>query len=570
MTHLGDSLRNLADRAPLEEATVSVAGAARRVQRGRRLRTAANVTAGVGAAAVVALAAIQPSLPNDRGGSLDAMASFGAGEKADAAADESVAGAYAVPEAYGWGACGSRPLDDAQPLASRGDELSVDSSDAEWITDASVTLPTSLTIAKDGPVDVAPARALVLWNGYVVGSTATEDASFTHHELGEGDIVAGDVGLVLVNCWDTSELPAGDYQMVVYQDILDASVDPVEPSDPATEPVEPAVDPVAPSASASAPSLEPTASVGPEITDGASDAATGASDGSYRSVATIIDFSLDGDVSDDPFGEYLFGTPTAAPEDLLTPAQARIEFARRIAPTAWDMAPGTQRVVKQNDSATITMSSYGDDNYYGCGWDGRPSPTFPAESAVWPLLDVEATLPSRLDLSYGWVVDDNPLIPLSVTNLSGFTLPGFYGASGSSLMLVKDGVVVAESYLTAADPQGVDYSSDGFLAPDGTLSGEYLWRDVSGCWQGNSATKVEPGTYTVLTMQAIYLDNTAYGPVRGLDDVASSSINGEGDPQAAAPVKDSAEGLIAPQPQPADQEWLELQVWTSLAEVTVR
>ena len=46
MTRLSDSLRGAADRAPIGDVTVSTSAASRRIYRGRRLRAAANATAG--------------------------------------------------------------------------------------------------------------------------------------------------------------------------------------------------------------------------------------------------------------------------------------------------------------------------------------------------------------------------------------------------------------------------------------------------------------------------------------------------------------------------------------------
>ena len=62
MTRLSDSLRGLADRAPVGEVTVSTSAASRRIYRGRRLRAAANATAGAGMVAVIALATIHPGM----------------------------------------------------------------------------------------------------------------------------------------------------------------------------------------------------------------------------------------------------------------------------------------------------------------------------------------------------------------------------------------------------------------------------------------------------------------------------------------------------------------------------
>ena len=153
--------------------------------------------------------------------------------------------------------------------------------------------------------------------------------------------------------------------------------------------------------------------------------------------------------------------------------------------------------------------------------------SFPARSAELDLLSISAEAPSRLSISYGWVVDDNPEVTLSVANTSSYSIPGFYGEPNRSLYLVKDGRVVAEAYPTNVNPNGrsspMRYtdaagvratrsatrpagqaSSEsrpdaywGILAPDESVSGTYLWRDLTGCWrEDGSSTSITAGTYT--------------------------------------------------------------------------
>lgn len=588
MTHLGDSLRNLADRAPIEETTVSVAAAARRVQRGRRLRVAANVTAGAGAAAVVALAAIQPNFTS---ASDDAAREYPPAAAEDAKADGALMGSAEASgiapqpaELSSWGACGTRPLEETVPYTSRGDGLTFDTSDAVWTPGVDAKLPATFTPVSSGDIELAPPVAMVLWNGYVVATTVGEDYTFTTQSASEGQAIEHELVASMGNCWDGADLPAGSYQLLAYQDVQDV----VEVAVPTAEPqVDPVVKPssgpsVAPSASPDAPASQAAAEPGvvastepglaPEVVPAPIDPAPIVATGYYRTLSEVADFTIEGDVPSDPFGQYLSGGGVAVdvPEDLMTPAQARTEFARRVAPTAWDMAPGTQRVVKQNDSAVMNNEDSWNKNYYGCSWDGQTSARFPAESAVWPLLDVEASLPARAELSHGWVIDDNPQFNLTISNVSGYSLPGFYGNGNSVLYLVKDGVVVAESYPAAVDPSSVNYSGDGFLAADGTLSSDFLWRDVNGCWSGDAATLVEPGTYTVLNMQSVYLDANSYGPIF-LQEAASSAVTDQAvaDTAPAPGAMNSVQELIDPG-TPVVQDWLELQVWTSLGEVTLR
>src|SRR5690606_22461050 len=146
-----------------------------------------------------------------------------------------------------------------------------------------------------------------------------------------------------------------------------------------------------------------------------------------------------------------------------------------------DMAPGTQRVVMTSDATTPDPTGTAWARcYFGCAWDGGASGTFPTLSADLDLIDVTANLPSLNNLSYGWVVDGNPEVNLRATNTSGFTLPALYEPN-SALLLVRDGRVVGEAYLSNAARNGVDYNAaPPFYEPGSSLGGTYLWREVSG------------------------------------------------------------------------------------------
>jgi hypothetical protein len=205
------------------------------------------------------------------------------------------------------------------------------------------------------------------------------------------------------------------------------------------------------------------------------------------------------------------------------------------------------------------------------------------------------------------VVNGNPEVKVSVKNISGHTLPGFWGQPNTTLYLVKDGKVVATSYLASTDPNGssTSTSSDGLLAPDASLGGTYLWRDVNGCWLGNAQSTLTSGTYTVLMEQDVYLDNGANGnggPIAYFDGkravdggvsgtgTAGAATAGGGTAVAPAPAEGpvpvpttnsgpdvapqttaaDAPSLVAPNPADGNYDWLSLQVWTSLGKVTVK
>ena len=577
MTRLSDSLRGLADRAPIDGAVVSAASASRRIHRNRRLRVAANATVGVGAAAVVALAALNPGF----GGAADPAADLAAAPAAADTAKDAYAGEGMTAEGsmLAWGWCGSRPFDTDVPSASDLFTLTLDGVPAEVEQGATVDVGVTVGLP-DAPETAFTSTAtsfLVLWDGVVVG-LGQAPAEIATQELSDG-IATWDSQVAMVNCWDGAALPAGDYQLVAYQDFYEqpadaAATDPTEP--PAAEPssaptgiadppvVEPSLAPVEPT-----PSTE--VSVGPMTEDAA--ARLAADEPLLRAVSEPVAFTVTGDRVEDPFGQYL-APPIEAlpyPDDYLDPATARAEFAARATTIPWDMAEGTQRVVKASDSLTDSDPNAWLAGYFGCPVDSSTGPTFPATSAEWPLVEVKASLPNALDVKYGWIVDDNPEVDFSVTNVSNYTLPGFWGQPNTSLYLVKDGRVVAQAYLPSIDSNSYDSSTyqDGMLAPGVSLGGMFVWRDVNGCWVDNSTTAVSAGTYIVLASQDIYLDNG--GSVMYVDplieDLASSSIDDGAKGTADTPAASIVD--IAPAPVDGTYDAVGFQVWTSLGRITV-
>jgi len=209
---------------------------------------------------------------------------------------------------------------------------------------------------------------------------------------------------------------------------------------------------------------------------------------------------------------------------------------------------------------------------------------------------VNVQRPSSIDLSYGWVVDDNPEVRLSLSNTSSFALPGFYGEPSRSLLLVKDGTVVAEAWPASANrntgviaeetapreggpeeadiaiwPAPEDYW--GLLNPAETLKGTYLWRDVNGCWTESGHSAVESGTYTLVLTQSLYLNAGGYDEAYPLDvpdsaEDAARNAEREASTDAAAEVADG--DIQEPALDiPAPYEWAELQVWFSLGDIVI-
>ena len=633
MTRLSDSLRGLADRAPVGEVGVSTSAATRRIYRGRRLRAAANATAGAGLVAVIALAAIHPGMGSADSSTANAALAPAPAEGGKAAAP--IAGG-ATDARLAWGACGTSPFNAEVPAVSDKFSLALGEIGAE--VDQGATIKAALTVTRSADVTSAftstGSNYMVLWDGIVVGTAQDSTLDPAVQSLADGTAKLNSQ-IDLVNCWDGTPLPPGDYKLVAYQDFYPQSTQPVPTIEPSTLPVDPSALPVEPSASqlpvdptlapVNPAPLEPTASPdAPIAVDGGAVAGNtgvvGPATGTVvtgapaeRAVSNTVKLVIAGDAPKDPFGAYLSPAAPAVvyPDDYLTPAAARDEYAARATAGTWDMAAGSQRVVKTGDSLTANDQNAWVNSYYGCSADGTSVPSFPSASADWSLLKVDATLPGSVRVSYGWVVDGNPEVKVSVKNISGHTLPGFWGQPNSTMYLVKDGKVVATSYLTPTDPNGntTTTSSDGLLAPDASLSGDYLWRDVNGCWLGSSQASLKPGTYTVLMEQDVYLNDGSGGsggPIMYLDGkrpidgtstgieipnlgapntgasgggtAGSTAIGGPvpapavpearvATPPSAAP---DAPTVIAPAPSEGSNDWLSLQVWTSLGKVTVR
>ena len=554
MTRISDSLRGLANRAPLDGATVSVEVTASRVKRRRRVRTGANAGLGAGAAAVAVFALLQPAL----GSSPASLDLAGAGERDQAAAEAQGYDSATMPP---WGVCSTPFSNDAITV---GTSLSIVAPSGELQGGETVALQTSLFSEAGGTYFSYGPGALVLWNGIVVGTGAvTGEGSTVVVESGQNLDRATD--LALNNCFDGSPLPAGTYTVVAYEDLYTAAsdgggelFDPVVPSEGAAPSV---------SASTSAVPVEPDQTVSSDGEAGSDGSGVGpAADGEMtRVISAGVEFTIAGDAVENPFEQYLGG---GLPDGYLDPATARELFSQFVTAEPWDMAAGTQRVLKTNDSAEAYDESAWQRNFYGCVWDSSAGTQFPETSAEWPLLDITADAPSRVEVSYGWVIDGNPLVTLAVENTSEYTLPGFYGQPSSALYLVKDGVVVAEMYLPSVDPSGaVMVSETGALEPGASVKGQFLWRDLNGCYTEAGQLSVQPGEYTLLHMQNVYLDSSGGGIVTTYMAEGAASVSS--DPRPAEPVAEDASSMVEPGIVYSVGDWVELQVWTSLGEISL-
>ncbi len=596
MTRLSDLLRGAADRAPVGENSVARDRVARRVRLNRGIRGAGNGLAGVGAAALVVVALVQPGFgvgskdsgaPNAAAAPRPANDGVGAGESA-LAPDTRLAD---------WGTCGSFPLQDYGSGGSDSLGITV-GFDGNQTPDGGSTIEVPYTITAHDATDVSTQgpTIVVLWQGMVVASVSGSGTDEVL-ALADGDTsIDKTVSLPLVDCFDGNPLPASKYELVVSQAFTD--VEPVVEPAPIPEPTLVPDLPVTPSA---APSAEPSAQPLPPATGSA------ATDAVEPDIAPLpvepygwdvrvtsepIGFAIAGDPVDNPFAQYYPEpwSPPAPPSDVLSPDMARTLFDAAATTTPWTMAAGTSRWILPNGAGGRETFA-AEQAYYGCSWDGTTGLTFPERSADLGLVSTQATIPGQVSVSYGWVVDNNPEITLAVTNTSEYSLPGFYGEPNRNLYLVKDGKVVAQAFPANVDPYGGPYimkggmavdtdpASDGAsgedywgtLAPGASISGTYLWRDVNMC-SGDGSSSLAAGTYTLLTMQSVSLQQYGTTSTGGIvppipeplidPNLAASSGEASADGGAIEPA-------IGVAVAPYQEDWLEMQVWTSLGSVTI-
>ncbi|WP_062518369.1 hypothetical protein [Demequina gelatinilytica] len=599
---LSEALRSAADRAPLEGIEVDAARARRRVATQRGLRMGANGTLAGGMVVVLgfgvagAMDGMAGSMDSTSGEGREeaAVAEDGAlggtGDAGDMSAEADAAGGGAA-SSLAWGLCGEE-----LPELGTGDDplATIDASvTTPEVSDGVLGFDAGLASSVDATFETFGMSGVVLWDGVVVATIPA-----VAREPGESygsQLMSDAIGMEmreepLENCWDGSALPAGDYTLVLTQELYG-----IEPLD-----AEPAPEPAPADGGASE---EP----GP-VDDAATDPGI-AADASIRLVSEPMPFTVTGDAEDDPFAAYLGGSDDPAPvqvdppatepssavdDSALDPGTARELYLAGLA-GAWDMAPGTQRWTVSSD-----WSGGLDATWFGCG-----NGTFPARSSEIDLLGVEVDAPSVIDVSYGWVIDGNPLVSTTLTNTSDWDLTQFWGQNELQLMLVRDGKVVAEGY--AVDPHRDAYAVDMLEAEraeaDGTVdvdptatlaahasdAAEFLWREVDGCWTDSGASEVEPGTYTLLASHYLSVG----GGVLTMEDgwgTEDEAWLGDGDTDLGL---GSSEPLLTPDDSglaatggrtsgssagsdaaiavaPDAYDAVDFQVWTSLGTVTVR
>lgn len=532
MVKLSDALRGAADRAPLDGVTISADAASRRVSMHRGLRGTATGLVGATAVTVLALGVIGPqglgrAQTAEDSGAVSAEAAPGAPDRPLGSQDF----ANGIDETrLAWGVCG-QGLGDGAAWGDPTVTISVAAKDVQPGSPLPVSVMTTALAASE--LSTTAPGALVLWDGIVVGSLP-QDSLFTYGpadeqiinpdielvalSLAEGETSELSVELPLENCWDGAELPAGKYELLITQEFYEFASD-VEPGTPG----------------------------GPDDADVAVPTPQPSVASLFRAAAEPVGFVITGDAVDNPFAQYLGDdqprvvTPTVPPVEPLSPGpaplpdgaltaeQARSMFKAGLTDSAWDMAKGSQRWLMPYDSTTAYDDDAWQANYYGCSADGTAQTRFPKTTSQMDLLTFAGDFPARISLSYGWIVNGNPKFSLTATNVSDASLTGLAPALNSQLHLVQDGVVVAEAYGVNPDPRGgvVMYGAEAdavptfdeakdlatitapapynipVVGPGESISSSYLWRDVTGCWNGSGQTVVTPGVYTVLGSEYI-------------------------------------------------------------------
>ncbi|WP_061961537.1 hypothetical protein [Demequina flava] len=606
---LSDAMRGAADRAPVDEARVSTADAARRVTRSRRLHTGANALVGAGAVAVLGMAFIGPV-----GSMNDSAADFESAGAADEAREESAMGGATTESldsaadsmvAEQW-MCGSqfRPDDgawsygDTSGVTYEVGEVGASTSGGEG------EYFVSETITANRPVDLLSGSDYVItWDGMVVGRyiehspiqygpadepMLPDGAAYERLDPGsdfstlEQQIVVG-----AVNCWDGAPLPAGTYEVHLAK-TLAYPADDAAATDPSAGPgAEPGSS--ATPAPSDTPDVIETEESGDAATAGPAEELPGPERNweAFRVAGGPVTLTIDGEKVDDPFSDYLTplepmlepsqpGTPVEPaplPDNALTPDIVRDLYAASAVGDAWDMEAGSHRWL-MNDSGGEAYS------HFGCTWGGMEGQNFPESSSTMELLDFDVAAPKSLSVSYGFVVDGNPEVRSTVTNVSEYDIYDYWGSAQPQLYLVRDGVIVAEGYpIGLNEPDAVIMEDDAealiWPAPDAqrldagqSVAGDYLWRDITRCDTDNGrAAGVEAGVYTLLASTSLTVNDYASSGEPTLFDSPGDTADSE----ARALARES---LDVTEPATAiapieDYTWVDLQLWTSLGTITV-
>ena len=251
MTRLSDLLRGAADRAPIGDVSVSIQRARRRVRVQRGARGVANGLVGAGAAALVVIGVVNPTLAASRETAATTLAPNPALDSGGKYAGDETA--TSAPYLGYWGACGAS-LDEG--FSGDSGILSLTIGSGDWLDlegGSTVDIPINLSVPDDLEVQTTGPEAVLLYDGIVVArlDTIEPDALETEQvlELASGGTIDSTLAFPLVNCFDGTPLPAATYELVVSQGFSTVGEEPVPGPAPTPEPTvvpvpEPTVVPV--------------------------------------------------------------------------------------------------------------------------------------------------------------------------------------------------------------------------------------------------------------------------------------------------------------------------------------
>jgi hypothetical protein len=479
MARLSDLMWHAIWHAPIDE-TITAESAVARV-RARRMARWGSIGGGFAVVAgVVGLNVLIPALAADA----DAHAAPGALGPSPTASQVPLT-AYELLDAW-WGQCETDPLATYPPGDTDLFSLTADLEPGIVVDPGDpLELTTILTALVDSDVLTDGVDAVILYDGLVVGSWMSHDiVQLSSHVEGETSAVALSVPLNV--CGSTTELGAGDYQLVVSQGYS-------------------------------------TNIGGDEPQDG------GSSELAPRVTAEPIPFTISGDPQTNPLHQIgetvvVYSDAPRMPENLLDTREARQLFEPLMVENTWSMAPGTSRwIVPQYDYPDDSYSY----NYYGpyaqltpCTMSGLIDHVFPSVSADVDLFTQTVSLPASVGLRYGWIVRDDPLIEVTQRNTSEFYIPNSTFLSQVSLYLFRGGILAGYGYavnvngyvvpetdsppLNLADVDPAEYY--GLIPPQSSDHGSFVWQDLHACSSTGEASSLSPGTYTVVTANNFYLD----------------------------------------------------------------
>lgn len=482
MARLSDLMWHAIWNAPVDEIVTADAAIAR--VRARRMTRWGSIGAGLAVVGgIIGLNVLIPALAADADPDPAALAL-----SPSPTASRGPLTAYDLLDSW-WGTCETDPLTMYPPGDTDIFSLDADLEPGAVMDPGStLDLTTTLTALTDSDVLSDGVDAVILYDGRIVSSLLNKDI-LQLHSYAQGEASTTTLSVPLLICESTTELGAGDYELVLSQ------------------------------------------GYNPDIGGNAAQDG-GTSELAPRVTAEPIPFSISGDPRTNPLNQpggsdIVTSNSPPLPTDLLDPATAEQLLAPLMVENDWDMAPGTSRWIIPTYNYSNEPYYYG--GYYSvyepCAYTGLVDKAFPAISATADLFVENVTLPPSIGLRYGWVVRDDPILEVTRENRSGLYVPGSGYQAGVTLYLVRDGVLAGYGYATdvneyvSREPQPVPISLAemdpalyyGLVAPATSSQGRFVWQELHPCSTTAGVSSLSPGTYTVVTSHDFGLDMVGTG-----------------------------------------------------------